>query len=123
MKILLVDDDPDSLDLLTYALRREGFAIITAADGRQALQRWQAEQPDLVLLEVALPDLSGFDVCRLIREQGSTPVVLLSDRTTKESLVQAFRVGADDWVTKPCSPEELAVRIRAVWRWAVEDLG
>ncbi len=64
MKILLVDDDPDLLDLLAYALCCAGFSIITATDGNQALQRWQAEQPDLVLLDVGLPDLSGFDVCR-----------------------------------------------------------
>ena len=123
MIILLVEDDPDSLDVTAYALQREGFDIITAGSGHEALQCWQVEQPDMVVLEAALPGLSGFEVCRQIREQGSTPVILLSGQTTRESLVQAFRVGADDWVTKPCSPEELAVRIRAVWRWVVEDLG
>ena len=123
MIILLVEDDPDSLDVTAYALQREGFDIITAGSGHEALQCWRAEQPDMVVLEAGLPGLSGFEVCRQIREQGSTPVILLSDQTTRESLVQAFRVGADDWVTKPCSPDELAVRIRAVWRWVVEDLG
>ena len=122
MRVLLVDSDVDALDVTTRALRREGFSVITATNGSQALQHWQAEQPDVVVLEADLPGLSGFDVCRLIRGKGSTPVILLSAMTTNESLVQGFRVGADDWVVKPCSPEDLAVRIRMVWRWLVEDL-
>ena len=122
MIILLIEDDPDSLDVTAYALQREGFDIITAGSGHEALQCWRAAQPDMVVLEAGLPGLSGFEVCRQIREQGSTPVILLSDQTTRESLVQGFRVGADDWVAKPCSPQELAHRIRAVWCWVVEDL-
>ena len=73
-------------------------------------------------MEVALPDLSGFEVCRLIREQGSTPVILLSASGTKEQVVQGFRVGADDWVTKPCSPKMLALRVRSVWQQAIGDI-
>ena len=118
MKILLVDDDPDLLDLLTYALRREGFDIITAADGREALQCWRAEEPDLVVLDLTMPRLSGFEVCRQIREAGPTPVILLTSSTGEEDVVQGFQLGADDYVRKPFSPRQLVMRIRAVWRRA-----
>ena len=118
MKILLVDDDPDFLDLLTYTLRREGFDIITAADGRQALQRWRAEEPDVVVLDVTMPLLSGFEVCRQIREAGPTPVILLTSSTGEVNVDQGFQVGADDYVKKPFSPRQLVMRIRAVWRRA-----
>ena len=116
MKILLVDDDPDLLDLLTYVLGREGFAIITALDGSQALQRWRAEQPDVVVLDVTMPRLSGFEVCRQIREAGPTPVILLTASTGGEDVDQGFLVGADDYIRKPFSPRQLVIRIQAVWR-------
>ena len=122
MNLLFVDPDAPALAVSAQALRREGFDVITATDGRQALQRWQAERPDLVLLEVGLPDLSGFDVCRLMREQGSTPVILLSAVATNEQIVQGFRVGADDYVLKPIRPQELVRRIQRVWQCAVIDL-
>ena len=122
MKLLLVETDINVLVQTAQALRREGFSVSTATGGSQALQRWQAEQPDLVLLEVGLPDLSGFDVCRLIREQGSTPVILLSAVATNEQIVQGFRVGADDYVVQPIRPQELVRRIQRVWQCAVIDL-
>jgi DNA-binding response OmpR family regulator len=78
MKILLADDDADLLDVTAYALRREGFAVIVAKDGAQALRRWQQEHPDIVVLDVNMPQLDGFDVCRQIRDAGTTPVILLT---------------------------------------------
>jgi DNA-binding response OmpR family regulator len=116
MKILLVDDDTDLLDVTAYALRREGFTILVATDGQQALRRWEAERPHLVILDVGLPKLSGFDVCRRIRQTSTTPVILLTGLSDDEHVVQGFRLGADDYVTKPFSPRQLAMRIRAVWR-------
>ena len=120
MRILLGDGDVDALDVTAQALRREGLSVITATEGSQALHRWQAERPDVVVLEADLPQLSGFEVCRQIRESGSTPVVLLSALATDEYVVRGFRLGADDYVLKPFKPWELALRIRAIWRRVTE---
>ena len=79
MKVLIVEDDVDLLDLTTYALRREGYEVVAAVDGKQALARWEAERPDLVLLDGNLPGLNGFEVCRRIRQAGATPTVMLTD--------------------------------------------
>ena len=122
MKILLVDDDGELLDVTARALHRIGFTVLTARDGQEALQQWQANQPDVVVLEVNLPDLSGFEVCRQIREQGRTPVILVSASDSDEQVVQGCRAGADAYLLKPVSVQELAHQIRAVWGWAVEDL-
>jgi two-component system OmpR family response regulator len=116
MKVLLVDDDPDLVDVTSYALRREGFNVIVAGTGQQALQRWEADQPDLVVLDVGLPNLNGFEVCRKIRDNSSTPVIFLTGMTQDENVVRGFHLGADDYVPKPFSPKQLAMRIRAVWR-------
>ncbi len=121
MKVLLGDTDTDLLDLVAYALQREGFTVITASDGMQALRRWQADRPDVIVLEVDLPGLSGLDICRRIRERESTPVILLSAQTADEQVVRGFQVGADDYVGKPFSLRELVLRIRAVGRRAAES--
>ena len=120
MKILLVDDDSYLLKVTAAALARDGFTVLTARDGHRALQRWQADQPDVVVLDVELPGLSGLDVCRQIRASGSTPVILLSARMDDEQVVEGFRVGADDYLGKPVRPRELALRIRAVARRGAE---
>ena len=114
MKILVADDDADLLDVTTYALRREGYNIVTATDGQQAVDRHLDERPDLVLLDVGLPRMNGFDVCRRIRESAATPIIMLTARTDDENVVQGFLTGADDYVTKPFSHRQLAARIRAV---------
>ena len=116
MKVLLVDRDLDLLDVTAYALRRDGFDVVTAVDGLQALQRWQAHGADVVVLDLDLPRLSGFEVCRQIREAGPTPVILLSASYTEEEVIQGFRLGADDFVRKPFSLRQLAMRIRAISR-------
>lgn len=116
MKILLADDDIDLLDVTAYALRREGFAVILATDGAQALRRWQQERPDLVVLDVNMPQQDGFAVCRQIRHAGPTPVVLLTALNREEQIIRGFEAGADDYITKPFSPRQLAMRLRAIWR-------
>jgi DNA-binding response OmpR family regulator len=116
MKILLVDDDTDLLDVTAYALRREGFHVIVATDGAQALRRWESDDPDLVLLDVGMPRMSGLEVCRKIRQTSTTPVIMLTAASDEEHVVQGFRSGADDYVSKPFSPKQLALRIRAVMR-------
>lgn len=120
LKVLLVDTNSEALQALAAALEQAGFTSDLATDGPEALQRWRTGQPDLVVLEVELPRLSGFDVCRQIREKGSTPVLFLSVLSGHESIVEGFRAGADDWLTKPCSPQEVVGRLRAVWRQVVE---
>jgi two-component system OmpR family response regulator len=114
LKILVADDDADLLDVTTYALRREGYNIVTATDGQQAVDRHLDERPDLVLLDVGLPRMNGFDVCRRIRESAATPIIMLTARNDDDNVVQGFLTGADDYVTKPFSHRQLAARIRAV---------
>ena len=116
MKVLLVDDDTDLLDVTGYALRREGFNVIQATDGLQALRRWETDRPDLIVLDLGLPKLSGYEVLRKVAEEGTTPVILLTAMGDDDSVVKGFRLGADDHVTKPFSPRQLTMRIRAVAR-------
>jgi DNA-binding response OmpR family regulator len=121
MKALIVDDDVDLLDLMTYALRREGYTVLAATDGQQALHRWTTEKPDIVLLDGGLPKLSGFEVCRQIRNESDTPVIMLTARDEEEDVLQGYRVGADDYVTKPFSPKQLSARMKAVLRRCEPD--
>jgi DNA-binding response OmpR family regulator len=116
MRVLLVDDDPDHVELLRYALGRQGYEVLTATDGQQGLTRWRAQRPDLVLLDGTLPKLDGFEVCRQIRQEATTPVILLTARTEEAAVVRGLQLGADDYVTKPFSARQLAARIEAVLR-------
>jgi DNA-binding response OmpR family regulator len=116
VKVLLVDDDTDLLDVTAYALRRDGFSVIVATDGLQALRRWQDDHPDLLVCDVTMPGLNGFEVCHRIRQTSTTPVILLTALNSEDQIVKGFSLGADDYVTKPFSPRQLAMRIRAVWR-------
>jgi DNA-binding response OmpR family regulator len=121
MKVLLVEDDADLLDLLTYALGREGYTVITAMDGQQALRRWEDDQPDVVLLDANLPKIDGYEVCRRIRHEGTTPILMLTARDEEEDVLHGFRVGADDYVNKPFSAKQLGARMKAVLRRAQAD--
>lgn len=116
IKILVVDDDPDLLDLTVYVLRRERFVAIEAKDGAEALRRWEAERPDLVLLDLGLPGMDGFDVLRRIRERDTTPILVLTGRTETHDTLRTFGLGADDFLMKPFEFRELVARIRAVLR-------
>lgn len=121
MKALLVEDDADLLDLLTYALRREGYTVLTAMDGQQALKRWEDEAPDVVLLDANIPKIDGYEVCRRIRHDGATPVIMLTARDEEEDILRGFRLGADDYVNKPFSATQLAARMKAVLRRSQAD--
>ena len=114
MKVLLVDDDVDLLDVTAHALRREGFQLMTAADGEMAITRWERFRPDIVVLDVDLPGRSGFEVCQTIRRAGATPVILVTALRNDDDVERGFRAGADDYVVKPFSLRQLALRIRAV---------
>lgn len=121
MKILLAEDDSDLLDLLTYALRREGYTVLSAMDGSQALKRWEAEPPDIVLLDANLPKTDGYEVCRRIRHDGKVPVIMLTARDDEEDILRGFRLGADDYITKPFSARQLIARMTAVLRRSQAD--
>ena len=116
-RILVVDDEESIRDLLNTALRFTGFAVETADSGKEALRRAAAFQPDLIVLDVNLPDVNGFDVCRRLRAGGDTyPVIFLTARDDAEDLREGFTGGGDDYLTKPFSLEELVFRIEAVLR-------
>lgn len=116
MKILVVDDDRVLADVVAFTLRREGFDILLAYDGVSGLQRWQEEQPDLVVLDVNMPKLDGFEVCRRIRAQADTPVILLTVRGEDDDIVDGLEIGADDYIVKPFSPRQLVARVKAILR-------
>lgn len=116
MKLLLVDDDRDLLGLTSFAFRGAGYSVIEAADGLDAIARFHQEHPDLVILDVNLPGLSGFEVCRRIRAEGPTPILLLTVRNTEDDQVHGLDLGADDFLTKPFSPRTLLARVRALLR-------
>ena len=121
MKVLVVDDDADLLDLMTYALRREGYSVLTAIDGQQALQRWEDDRPDIVLLDGNLPKLDGFEVCRRIRHGAKTPIIMLTARDEEADVLRGLQVGADDYVTKPFSAKQLTARMKTVLRRCQAD--
>jgi DNA-binding response OmpR family regulator len=122
MKALVVDDDRVLADVLAFTLRREGFQVIEAHDGITALQYWAEEQPDLIVLDVNLPKLDGFAVCRRIRDEADTPIVLLTVRGDEDDIVRGLQLGADDYITKPFSPRQLVARAQAVLRRAGRPL-
>lgn len=118
MKALIVDDDRVLADVLAFTLRREGFEIAMAYDGEEALRRWTSDEPDLIVLDVNMPKLDGFAVCRRIREQTDIPIILLTVRGEEDDVVRGLGLGADDYVTKPFSPRQLVARAHAVLRRA-----
>ncbi len=115
-KILVIDDEPQIRRVMRVTLSAAGYEVSDARTSEEGLQRLRAELPDLVLLDMNLPDMSGLDTCRAIREGCSIPIVILSVRNSERDKVDALNVGADDYVTKPFSMEELLARIRAVLR-------
>jgi DNA-binding response OmpR family regulator len=116
VKVLVVDDDKDLLDVMTYALRREGYEILGAADGLQALDRLRSDLPDIVILDIRLPQLSGFEVVRRIRHISEIPIIILSGRTEESDVLRGLQLGADDYITKPFSLKQLAARIETIMR-------
>src|SRR6266850_951365 len=114
--ILVVDDEPTLREALVDALEADGFRVVAAADGREALNQFRAERPDLVLLDLMLPELSGIEVCRIIRAESGVPIVMLTAKDSELDKVVGLELGADDYVTKPFSLRELSARIRAPFR-------
>jgi len=125
-KILIVDDDPNVQRLLTYTVRQEGYEVITANDGAEAFRTWSAEHPDLVLLDVMLPKLDGYQVATKIRAEeggGHVPIIMLTAEKEVEQKVRGLRAGADDYLVKPFHPQELLARIKSLLvRFAPKDV-
>jgi len=122
--ILVVDDEPDIRELVRFNLAQAGFEVRTASTGQEALDELSRKRPDLVVLDLMLPDHSGSEICRRIRAEGETaklPVIMLTARSEEVDRVVGFELGADDYVTKPFSPRELVLRIQAVLRRSHAD--
>jgi len=118
MKILIVDDDPDVVEAITlsFGLQWPESSIVAAGTGREALRVWDRERPDVVLLDIGLPDMDGFEVTRALRERSDVPILMISARGEEIDKVRGLELGADDYVTKPFGYLELSARIRAVLR-------
>ncbi|MFN0216262.1 MAG: response regulator transcription factor [Saprospiraceae bacterium] len=118
-KILIVDDEPDILEFLQYNLRKEGYQVVTAADGVQAIHVAEREKPDLILLDIMMPEMDGVETCRLLRSRkdfDDTPIAFLTARDEDFSQIAALDVGGDDYITKPIKPRVLVSRINALLR-------
>lgn len=114
--VLLVDDERRIREVVEYALEKSGYRVTAVGDGQQALERLEADPPDLVVLDVMLPGLDGLEICRRIRARGTTPILFLSARSDEVDRVVGLELGADDYLVKPFSPRELVARVRAVLR-------
>jgi two-component system phosphate regulon response regulator PhoB len=118
-RILLVDDEPEIVELLEYNLRQAGYTVVTARDGASALAEIRRQRPDIILLDLMLPDIAGTEICRRLRRDASTqtiPVIMITARGEEIDRVVGFEIGADDYIVKPFSPRELVLRIGAVLR-------
>jgi DNA-binding response OmpR family regulator len=116
MKILVADDDIELLEIVGFTLRQAGYMVIETGDGAEALALFEREQPDLLVLDVNMPRMDGFELCRRIRAESQTPIILLTVRSDEDDQVTGLDLGADDYLTKPFSPRTLRARVRAVLR-------
>jgi DNA-binding response OmpR family regulator len=119
-KILVVDDEPNIREVVSLYLRRDGHSVSTAADGEEALKLYRQTEPDLVVLDLMLPKVSGIEVCRRIQSDRRVPVIMLTAKGEEEDRIIGLGIGADDYVVKPFSPRELAARVEAVLRRSSE---
>jgi DNA-binding response OmpR family regulator len=115
-KILVVDDEREIVKLVRAYLEQAGFRVVTAADGQEALIVFRHEKPDLVVLDLSLPRIDGLDVCRTIRRESDTPVIMLTARVEEQDRLVGLELGADDYIVKPFSPREVVARVRVVLR-------
>jgi len=119
--ILIVDDEPSIVESVKYNLEKEGFKVYTASDGKKALDAFGKEKPDLVILDLMLPELNGEEVCKYIRKKSDIPIIMLTAKGDEVDVVVGLEIGADDYMTKPFSMRELIARIRAVLRRKTTD--
>jgi len=115
-RVLVVDDDTKTVELVKLYLNRDGYRVLTAYDGAEALRLARESHPDLIILDLMLPGINGLEVCRTLRDESDVPIIMLTAKTTDEDKLTGMGLGADDYVTKPFSPRELAARVRTVLR-------
>jgi len=115
-RVLVVDDNVKTVELVKLYLNRDGYRVLTAYDGIEALRMAREGHPDLIVLDLMLPGIDGLEICRTVRSESDVPIIMLTARTTDDDKLKGLDMGADDYVTKPFSPRELAARIRAVLR-------
>jgi DNA-binding response OmpR family regulator len=115
-RVLVVDDDAKTVELVKLYLNRDGYRVLTAYDGVEALRLAREGRPDLIVLDLMLPGMNGLEVCRTLRSESDVPIIMLTAMTTDQDKLKGLNLGADDYVTKPFSPRELAARVRAVLR-------
>lgn len=121
-KILVIEDEETFREVLEFMLTKEGFDVVLASDGAEGIRKFNETRPDLVLLDLMLPEVSGTDVCKEIRSKSTTPIIMLTAKDSELDKVLGLELGADDYVTKPFSTRELLARIRAVLRRGVAEL-
>jgi len=119
--VLAVDDEAGILRLIRLELSEQGFRVVVASDGEAAIRTFEQQRPDVVVLDIMLPDMSGLEVMRRLRERSNTPIILLTARDHDEDKVRGLELGADDYIVKPFNPQELTARTRAVMRRAVRE--
>ncbi len=115
-RVLIVDDDQKTVELVSLYLKRDGYRVLTAYDGVEALRQAREGHADLIVLDLMLPGMDGLEVCRTLREESDVPIIMLTAKTTEQDKLTGLDLGADDYVTKPFSPKELAARVRALLR-------
>lgn len=115
-RILIVDDDKKTVDLIRMYLEKDGYRVLAAQDGQQALLTARHKRPDLIILDLMLPTVDGLDVCRILRSESRVPIIMLTAKSTEHDKLVGLDLGADDYMTKPFSPRELLARVRAVLR-------
>jgi phosphate regulon transcriptional regulator PhoB len=117
-RVLIVDDEPKIIEVVKLYLEREGFQVASATNGKQAIERAASYKPELIILDLNLPDIDGLEVCRTIRKQSNVPIIMLTGRGEEVDRIVGLELGADDYVTKPFSPRELTARVKALLRRA-----
>ncbi len=122
-RILVVDDDRKAVEMVRVYLERDGYEVLTAHDGPAALESARRDHPTLIVLDIMLPGINGLDICRLLRHESNVPIIMLTARATEDDKLEGLDLGADDYVTKPFSPRELAARVRTVLRRTGEMAG
>jgi two-component system OmpR family response regulator len=115
-KVLIVEDDTNLLETLKYNLRKEGYDVVTASDGEQAIEVARREKPNLIILDIMLPKMNGFEVCRVLRKEMTVPILMLTAKADETDKIVGLEIGADDYMTKPFSMRELLARVRAMLR-------
>lgn len=121
MKILIVDDEPTILETVENKLRKEGFSTFTADSAEEGMRLFRKVKPDLILLDIMLPLRSGYDLCKAVRKDGSTPIIFISAKGAESDRIQGLELGADDYITKPFNLNEVAARVKAVLRRATGE--